>query len=111
MEAINSEVKCAARPSTLYDLELPGFEYLRGRGWRVLKYDNGIVLARYYRKDGSIEYGVWAPSFGGMSLCSGEYRIVEKERHTGIPAKLLESFAERAAKEERRFKDRGPEEN
>jgi hypothetical protein len=97
------------RPSTLYDLELPGFEFLRERGWRVLKYDHGVVLARYFRRDGSFEYGVWAPSFNGSGLCSGEYRIVRNWDHNGIPESLLASFVDRAAKEADRFEGRGPE--
>ena len=61
------------RGETLYDIELPGFT-LREHGWKVLKYDHGVVLARLIHEK-FIEYGTWEPNHDGSLLVSGGLRL------------------------------------
>jgi hypothetical protein len=86
------------REVTLYDIELPGFT-LRGEGWRVLKYDHGVVLARFIHPDGLVEFGTWEPDFEGAFLSVGGYvfsRQWGRDGHPAIPEEVSQDFAKRA---------------
>tara|TARA_R110002110_G_scaffold97139_3_gene249661 strand:+ start:877 stop:1170 length:294 start_codon:yes stop_codon:yes gene_type:complete len=80
------------RGETLYDIELPGFT-LREHGWKVLKYDHGVVLARLIHEK-FIEYGTWEPNHDGSLLVSGDY--VFGPLGTGVPEDVLVDFTRRA---------------
>jgi hypothetical protein len=93
------------REVTLYDIELPGFTALRGEGWRVLKYEHGVVLARRLHPGGLVEFGTWEPDFEGAFLTAGDYvfsRGDVRGRSSGfspsfpIPDEVLKEFAKRA---------------
>jgi hypothetical protein len=93
------------RPVTLFDIALPGFT-LRDHGWRVLRYDHGVVLARLVHPDGLVEFGTWEPDFEGACLSGGDYvfsRCVGPFVDPAVPDEVAGDFDKRARRHRQKF--------